>query len=294
MHTNFLSCFPASRYPLLLSAALVVACATVGSPAGAAPFDVTFEAPGVQSANQASLCATLGTGNCTIGVETFDTRSTGAGQTFSTDYGTNGVITGTYSNVEVAPASIYGGAADSNYAVTYASSGYQVSLATTLPTGINYFGFWLSALDPGNTVTFYNGATQVYQFTPTDLINMIGACPDASNAYCGNPTPAFQGQDSNQPFAFVNFFDQEGSFDRIVFAESPVTGGYESDNHTVGYVTGNSGTLVTPIPEPASLTLLALGFGGLALLRHRGRGTTACGTLLHESAVGSGEAIERF
>ena len=285
MHINLMSRFPTPRHPLLLRAALVVACATAVSPARAAPFNVTFEAPGVRSANQASLCAAFGNGNCTIGVETFDARSTGAGQTFSTTYGTNGVISGTYSNVDVVPASIYGGASDSsnaasggNYAVTYASGGYQVSLATTLPTGINYFGFWLSALDQGNTVTFYNGATQVYQFTPTDLINLVGTCPNASNAYCGIPTPAFQGQVSEQPFAFVNFIDQEGAFDRIVFAERPATGGYESDNHTVGYVTGNSGTSVTPVPEPPSLTLLAFGFAGLALLRHRGRGTTAHGS----------------
>ncbi len=294
MHTNFLSCFLTSRRPLLLSAALFAACATVGNPARAAPFNVTFEAPGVQSANQASLCATLGPGTCTIGVETFDERSTGAGQTFSTNYGTGGVISGTYSNVEVAPASLYGGAADSNYAVTYASSGYQVSLATTLPTGVNYFGFWLSALDQGNTVTFYSGATQVYQFTPSDLINMVGACPNASNAYCGNPTAAFQGQDNYQPFVFVNFFDLQGSFDRIVFAENPTTGGYESDNHTVGYVTGSSGTSVTQIPEPASLTLLAVGFTGLALLRYRGRGMTAHAALRRRSAVEPGKATRRL
>lgn len=284
MHTNLMSCFSASRHRLLLGAALVVAGAAAGSPARAAPFNVTFEAPGVQSANQASLCAALGTGNCTIGVESFDSQPTGVGQTFSTDYGTNGLINGTYSNVNIASASIYGGAVGStaanggNYAVTYNSTGYQVSLATSLPTGINYFGFWLSALDQGNTVTFYSGATQVYQFTPTDLINLVGGCPNASNAYCGNPNPAFQGQVSNQPFAFVNFFDQQGSFDRIVFAENPSTGGYESDNHTVGYVTGNSGTSVTPIPEPASLALLAFGVAGLALLRHRGRGTTSHGS----------------
>ena len=147
--------------PLLLRSAMVLAFAVAGSAAQAA-FDVTFEAPDVQSANQASLCAAFGTGACVIGVETFDTRPVGAGQTFSTDYGTSGVINGTYSNVEIAPASVFGGAGSSNFAVTYTPGGYQVSLTTTLPSGINYFGYSLSALDQGNTVAFYNGATQVY------------------------------------------------------------------------------------------------------------------------------------
>jgi len=261
---------------LVVRCALAFGLAAFGSAAQAATFDVTIELPGVQSFNQGSLCAAIGAGACTVGIERFDTRPLGNGQTFSTTYGTGGVISGTYSDVTVVPAGVYGGSAGSgNYAVTYTSGGYQVSLATTLASGINYFGYWLSALDQGNTVTFFNGATQVYQFTPGDLINRVGVCPDASNAYCGNPTAAFQEQVSNESFAFVNFFDRDGTFDSIVFAENPAAGGYESDNHTVGYVTGTSGVSVTPVPEPASLTLLGAGVAGLVMARRRARGATA-------------------
>jgi hypothetical protein len=241
---------------LILGAAPLV---LAGTAAQAAPFLVTYEAPGVQSANGAALCGALGGGGCAIGVETFDERPTGSGQQFTTDFGTGGAITGTYTNVQIASADQYGGAGGSgNYAVAFGFDPYLLNLSTTLPGGINYFGFWLSALDAGNVVTFLDGTNPIYQFTPADLLGMVGNCP---NAYCGNPNAAFKGQDGGEPFVFVNFFDEAGSFDKVVFAEQPAVGGYESDNHTVGHVTGTSGT---PIPEPASAATLVLGLGALA------------------------------
>jgi hypothetical protein len=234
--------------------------------ARAAPFLVTYENLGVQSADQAALCSAPGGGGCTIGVETFDSRATGSGQSFTTNFGTGGAITGTYTGTTILPADQYGGAGGGGeYAVAFGSSPYSLSLSTTLAGGINYFGFWLSALDAGNIVTFYSGANEVYQFTPADLLGLVGNCP---NAYCGNPNAAFKGQDGGQPYAFVNFFDQGGSFDRIAFTEDPSVGGYESDNHTVGHVTGTSGT---PIPEPASVATLAIGLTAFAVLRRRRR-----------------------
>jgi len=248
-------------------AAAVALLAISGAPARADVFQVSYEAAGVQSANQSALCA--GAGVCTIGVESFDTRSNNAA--FSTSFGTGGTITGSYSSVQVNAADQYGGAgAVGKYAVAFNSTPYSVTLATTLSSGINYFGFWLSALDLGNQVAFYKGATLVYSFTPSDLIKALGSC-SASNAYCGNPNPSKLGQNSGQLYAFVNFMDSNGTFDRVSFQENPASGGYESDNHTVGYVTAVSGTVVG-VAEPSTVTVLSIGLLGLLGFRRAARG----------------------
>lgn len=254
------------------TAALAVAAALLavsGAPARADVFQVSYEAAGVQSANQSALCANVGAGVCTIGVESFDTRLNNAA--FSTSFGTGGTITGSYSSVQVNAADQYGGAgAVGKYAVAFNATPYSVTLATTLSSGINYFGFWLSALDLGNQVAFYKGATLVYSFTPSDLIKALGSC-SASNAYCGNPNPSKLGQNSGQLYAFVNFRDSNGTFDRVSFQENPASGGYESDNHTVGYVTAVSGTVVS-VAEPSTMAVLSIGLLGLLGFRRAAQG----------------------
>ncbi|MBV8095755.1 MAG: hypothetical protein JO110_21510 [Acetobacteraceae bacterium] len=244
---------------MTLSAA---ALALVGAPPVKAAFLVTVEPPGTQTANVASICPG---GNCQIGTETFDSRSPGAGQSFTTDFGTHGVITGTYNNVQINPADVFGGAGGAgNYAVAYSGSPYSLDLTTTLPTGINYFGYWLSALDPGNSVTFYNGGTEVYSFTPADFINLTGPCP---NPYCGNPNPP--GGNSDQPYAFLNFFDNGGTFDRIIFSQNLSGAGYESDNHTVGFAIATSGTAINGVSEPGSAALMGAAVLSLVAVSRR-------------------------
>ncbi len=224
--------------------------------AQAANFSVTLEAPGVQNstANFASK-----------GVETFDSLAKGGNQTFSTDYGTGGAVTGVYSGVDIRSASKYGGAGGSgNFASTTGGKSYSVSLSTTNPNGINYFGFSLSALDAGNSLAFYKGNTLVFSFTPTSMLSMISG----NSAYFGNPNAAFLGQDKKEAFGFVNFFDTAGTFDKIVFSETPKVGEYESDNQTVGFFTQQSGTQVESVPvpsvpEPATWAMMVVGFGGV-------------------------------
>jgi hypothetical protein len=233
-----------------LAAGLVVTTA-----AKADTFFLNYEAPGVQSTT-----ATFSI----MGVENFDTRA-GA---FSTDYGASGVITGTYGgSVQILPADQYGGAGGvGNYIVAFPGAPSQLTLVNDPvknPDGINYFGYWLSALDAGNQVVFKKAGVQVGALTPGDVLAQVSGQP----AYFGNPNPAFLGQNSGQPYAFINFYDTTGTFDEVDFTQNMI-GGYESDNHTVGFFT-KIGGVTTAVPEPSAWIMMGLGFAGLSFAGHR-------------------------
>ncbi len=246
----------------LIGAAAIIS-AGLGTAAGAVQtFSVSYES---ESPGQQATTATFSVG----GVETFENVSVGNGQTFTTDFGTGGAITGIYTGPDIINADQYGGAGGTGqYAVTFSSTGYSVDLSSTIRGGVNYFGYWLSALDRGNQVSFYSKGKLLFTFNPQDVINAVNATSNPG-AYYGNPNANFLGQDSSEPFVFLNFFDDAGTFDKIVFAENPTSGGYESDNHTVGhFLTKGTGTIVplsggfpSAVPEPASWALLLTGFG---------------------------------
>ncbi|WP_294044115.1 PEPxxWA-CTERM sorting domain-containing protein [Sphingomonas sp.] len=233
-----------------------VAMATAVLGAGAAhaslspDFTVKVEAPGVVNS----------TANFDyFGVETFDSQNTGISTFTSTFNGSP--ITGNYQNVNVIPANQYGGAGGSgDYAVAGISQthSYSIDFSQTGQNGINYFGFWLSALDGGNTVEFFNGATSLGTFDPANVLSFVSG----NNAYYGNPFAPFQGQNSGQPYVFVNFFLNSGTFDKIVFNQTNYSAGYESDNHTVGWFKDTGGGTVIPgVPEPSTWAMMILGFG---------------------------------
>jgi len=248
----------------LLALAAVAALFAHGA-ARADTFSVTIENPGVQLSTSQFT---------TSGVETFS----GRGSNFSTDFGTGGAITGVYSGVQVNSADQYGGAnGTGSYAVTFSSAGYSLDLSTSVshggPATINYFGYWLSALDGGNVVDFYKGDTKVYSFNPSDALAVVNSA--GGTGYFGNPNANFSNQNGGEPYAFLNFHDTDGSFDRIVFHETPQSGGYESDNHTVGFYTAQGGTVVpmaaavSAVPEASSWAMMALGLVGVSVVRLR-------------------------
>jgi hypothetical protein len=236
-------------------------CALV-TPAQADTFKVTFEASGVQNTT-----ATF----TDKGVETFNSIATGAGQSFVTTFGGSD-ITGTYSNADILKHDQYGGAGGAgNYAVTFSDTGYSLGLSTTNGSGVNYFGYWLSALDTGNQVTISRGGTTLLTFNPDNVLALVGSLP----GYFGNPNT---GENSSQPYVFLNFLDLSGTFDNVSFTENPENGGYESDNHTVGFATAVGGTTVPiapGVPEPASWAMLTLGFGAIGAMLRRNRRPTA-------------------
>lgn len=219
-----------------------------------AGFVVTFEAPGVASADPRRFAP-----GTVLGVENFDARPTGGATGFVTDYGTGGRITGAYTGVDVRDAGQYGGAGGAGrYAETFGA--YDVRFATAGLPGVNSFGYWLSALDRGNVADFYRDDALLFSFGPSDFVDLVAGCP---SAYCGNPFAPFLGRNVGEPYAFLNFRMTEGVFDRIRFHQTR-GGGYESDNHTVAYVPESDDA----VPAPATWALLGL---GAALLTARRR-----------------------
>jgi cyclic lactone autoinducer peptide len=286
-----------------LAAALLASVAF--SSAAHAAFVVTYEpeTPGMQTSNTTATFQVSGTENFetyssfngTTDVSTALPASSNVSgsqtyQTFSTDFGTKGQITGVYSGVQIIAADQYGGAGGSGqYAVSFGGSRgqpYSLTLTSVPGVSVNYFGYWLSALDAGNTLTFYEGNTQVYQFNAADVKAALVATGNYG-AYAGNPNANYAGNDYGEPFAYFNFYDTTGSFDKIVFSEvNNGSAGYESDNQTVGYKVityGNGGSKTdvpnaapdaTPnaVPEPATWTMMILGVGAIgAVLRSRRR-----------------------
>ena len=208
------------------------------------PIQVSLEseAPGIQDSTSGFFFK---------GVERFDNRATGYNAAFSTDFGSAGVFSGTYTGAEIFNADQYGGAGGAGkYAVTFGSDGYTLDLSSSLAGGVTYFGFWLSALDRGNTVTFYGNGTKLFAFAAADA--------KRKSELAANELAAKAGV----------------SFDKIVFAENPLGGGYESDNHTVGQWKTMSGTLIPnagAVPEPETWALLIGGFSlvGYSMRRNR-------------------------
>jgi len=230
------------------------------SSAFADTFQVTAENPGVQ-------VPPLG-----LPYENFDSQTAGTmlgGGTFTTTFGGSS-YQGDYTGfLRWRGADAFGGAGGSGV-FPGTDSGHSYTIDIT-PLGgapeANYFGLWFSALDPGSQLQFYNNSSLLFTFTPTNFINLVGACPSA-DPYCGNPN---NGADGGEQFAYLNFWDSNGSFNKVVVTETTACSGcgFESDNHTVQNLANGPGGLPIPTPEPASILMLVSGLLGATRLFHK-------------------------
>jgi hypothetical protein len=118
----------------------------------------------------------------------------------------------------------------------------QQGFVTATPGGShNYFGLYWGSMDSYNTLTFFNGATQIASLTGQDVL--------AAAAAQGNQTSP----DSNR---YVNLSFGGLNFTTVVLRSDGVA--FESDNHAFGRV-----------PEPATIALLGAAFAGVAFSRRR-------------------------
>ena len=149
---------------------------------------------------------------------------------------TNNNTVYSYGNdLEVKAADQWGGANGSKFITQEVLQSIR-SYSLTVSEDQKYFGFWWSAGDPYNQITFKNDGREVASFKTADLVNFINSYGTVqSSAYYGNP--AYSGDDTghlNEPFSFVNvFFGEELAYDEVVVATLTANGAaFESDNHT--------------------------------------------------------------
>ena len=203
---------------------------------------VTVEAAGVQATTAYSSALTY--------IEDFSTRGPGTPNNngtpdladFTSTFGSASPVTGAFSGFQLGLPSSYGNNG-ALYGGAYGSTHYGIvhgDSTITLSKGVGYFDLWAAALDGGNTVELFNGATSLGSYNLVTTIGSLGG------AYYGNPN---NGADANEPFAFVNFA-----------SNTPITsvqfhqgggGGFEFDNVT----------LAGAVPEPAGWALMLGGFG---------------------------------
>ncbi|MEL6440523.1 MAG: Ig-like domain-containing protein [Cyanobacteria bacterium J06621_8] len=152
---------------------------------------------------------------------------------------TNGTTTYTYgSNLEVQNANQWGGAGGSKF-ITQENISSIRSYTISLNEDQKYFGFWWSAGDPFNKITFKKDGQKVAEFKTKDLVDFIKSSGvDNTEEYYGNP--AYNGNQTGhlrEPFSFVNVFFKQGVYDEIEVATLTEGGSaFESDNHTFSAV----------------------------------------------------------
>ena len=109
------------RIQLMLAAAMAV----LPLSSARAVYSITIEEPGIQ--NSTARFAT-------VGVESFNSRTAGTNQIFSSNFG-GSAFNGTYSRVQVINADQFGGAGG-RYVVQFGTPGYTLVLTSSRPGGL--------------------------------------------------------------------------------------------------------------------------------------------------------------
>jgi hypothetical protein len=182
----------------------------------------------------------------------------------------------------------YGGASGSKYMTFGAQSNTSGAITVKFNAQYNYFGFWWSAGDANNGVSFYLGTTFLGRFSTADIMTVLSPSTGTVKAingtvynnsqYYGNPNGS--NQNTGEPYAYVSIVTNGITFDKIIMDNSGTTGtGFESDNHSVyngQVVVPGTAVVVKSVPpvapEPGTAVMMALGVGLLLAGRRALRG----------------------
>lgn len=219
--------------------------------------------------------------------ETFNGLTTGNYTTLAfngnSSLGTYSASAGGVFRIE--PQDPFGGATDpsvkkneSRYFVFGQQTGTSIPVDLSLPTPYNYFGFWWSAGDANNAVSFYSGTELLAYIKAADItallnsratVYSIGGTPYATGDYFGDPAKGNTGANSAQPYSYIDVIFSAGTFDTVRFDNSGSTGtGFETDNHALAVLTtfippASDVWLESNVPEPADIALI---FSGCVLI----------------------------
>jgi len=120
------------------------------------------------------------TRGCTVAYETFSYISPGTASTYTSNFSSGTGVASAYSGVYYAdPGQCRrpvwrGRRGTGNYDVVFGSSNTLTIANNQTGGGVHYFGMWISALDAGNQLQFYNGNTLVYTFTLAEPDRRVG------------------------------------------------------------------------------------------------------------------------
>ena len=194
--------------------------------------------------------------------EGFDALVNGSRAPFTSALGGGG-ISGTYSGDFTLAAAGAGNSITS----THPQSHYTLTFHhdRSVP-GVNFFGLDVDGLDAGNTLTFFRNLTPVAAFAGADLLSLFGPC--GAGTSCGDSAI---GRKPEETYGNMGFTDQTGLFDHVELAQTTAGALFDTDNHTMAYVTTSAGSI--DVPAPSSTALLAVVLFGLATAR------TAWGTV---------------
>ena len=183
-------------------------------------------------------------------IETFERGPGSIGASGTWNIGNYTASTGSYD-----AAGVYGGAGRTGYYLGVHTGPINVAVAP----GYQYLGFWWSAGDASNIITFYDEhGVQLIRFTTADINALLsgtgtvptvggGTYPKAS--FFGNPNPP--GGNTGEPYAYVNLIltNTTSTFGSIKIEGS----NFELDNLSIAYPTSPQSNWVPVTTYPVAL-----------------------------------------